>query len=642
MCMKRKMAYIGLSFAASCFIASFLSPVLCVVAAGAVAAVSLPAALAIKRVRVYLLVICFSAAAAFLLNAAYSRFYVERVLSFSGKSVTVEGKITDFSYYSSDTMRIRVSGKINGGVTADISFYIPSCEVDYSDYVTVKGEVEEIKNTVNYSLKSYQNPLGVYLEGGDVSSVSVKLGGFSLKKYVLKYRDYLFETITDSLDGDVGGFLGAMLCGDKSELSGQTKLALYRSGLGHIFALSGTHVVIVTGLFASVLSVFLKNKRLQCLLTLVIIALFTVFAGAGVSVVRAALMAGLVHTAPLFRRRPDPLNSLGLAAFIILIISPAAVRSVSFILSFVGAFAVSVLSPYIMKRYEATQHKLLASIIIPNVIVSVAAIPVSVFVFREISIISPIANILMLPICDAALSLTAVIAAVGAVGFIAQPILFICSYLVKSVLVGAELLSSLPEAYVSTESHIVDILAIAASAVILAVLLKAGSLRSAAAFCSAATAAAFAAVFALLLIPTESKIYLLAKDSACAVVAVKDSSAVIIDVSGKNKLAPAIEGLLEDKSVSKADIFLCERAEYIKAYYLANLYTDIASVNRLDDTKVEFSELKLCVSCIDDKLILTADGEEYVIDSDEKTVSHDGGEMDYSDRLTEGVIFEVG
>lgn len=639
--MKRKMAYIGISFAAAMFFASFLSAKLNIITAASAVLLSVAASFIFKKCRKYILVISLSAASAFALMAAYDGFWVQRILSYSGKEVEIVGEVTDFKYLTSDMMKITVDGKINGNAKTKVSFITSAEDIDYYDQVAIKAEVSKIENNVNYSSKDYYNSLGIYLEGGDVSQINITRKGFSTKRYILRYRDYLFDEITSYLPGDTGGFLGAMLCGDKSELDSATKLSLYRTGLGHIFALSGTHVVIVTGVLSTILSLFFKNRKALSIMMLLMIAVFTVFAGASPSVVRAALMAGLLHSSGLFNRQTDSLNSLGLAAFLILLFSPAAVRSVSFILSFAGAYSVSVLSPYILKRFSKTRYKILAAFVIPNVVISAVTIPVSLFVFNEVSVISPVANIIMLPLCDAALTLTALTAVVGGWAVITHPILILCSYLVKSVLVGAEFLSKLPFAYLSTDSLWFDFASAALCTVIIIILIKSPSLKKAFVSSAACIAAVCAfSVFGKTLFKSES-VYLIAKDSACAVIITEDSYAAVIDIAGKSTLSPAIEKVIEDKSVSSADVFLCNRPDHKKAYYQENLHTDISSFSDLDQNSVWLPSLDINAEYDDNCLTLLINDTEYKIYPDEHIIRSNGSETDYTDSLQNGIKYDI-
>lgn len=185
----------------------------------------------------------------------------------------------------------------------------------------------------------------MFLQGSAAESIEVTGGENTILRSIMHYRDKMFMLINDIIGGDEGGFAAAMLCGDKTELSKQTKLTVYRSGIGHIFSVSGTHVVIISAMIGWFMQKLSKDKRVIFAVQTVAVWAFAVFAGFSVSVVRAAVMLTLVTAAPLFYRRPDPANTLCLCAVVILTLSPYAAVDSSFLLSFTAAFVISVVCP---------------------------------------------------------------------------------------------------------------------------------------------------------------------------------------------------------------------------------------------------------------------------------------------------------
>lgn len=618
--MKRKMAYIGLSYAAALFTASFLSYSASFLMSAVLLLASAALFFTLKINRTVAVTICVSICIGFLSSALYSYLIKEPTLSLSGKEMTVDGYLKDFSHYSSDTMRISVSGKADG-IPCEVSFFTDSCELDYYDAVTVKATLNEIENDIDFSSKDYYSSKGIYLEGDNVTDIEVRHTNFSLRRLILKYRDFLFDKITEFLPGDSGGFLGAMLCGDKSSLSDDAKQSLYRSGLGHIFALSGTHLVIITSLIYSVRSIFLGNKKLISGITLIFIAAFVVFAGASVSVLRAALMSALVHSASLFNRKADPLNSLGLSAFIILVFSPYAVTSASFILSFAGAFAVSVISPMLLKRFDKTRFYSLLSVVMPPLTASLVTIPVSLFYFNEVSLISPLTNILLIPMSTFSLTVTALAAVFGGFSIISNPLLFIASIPVKAVLKLSSLLSSLPFSYIGTYSVLINLVIIALCSSVLILLIRSGSLskaliRSYSAFCIALS---FSLLYKLFFL-NELSIYYIAKSSSQAVIATNGSCCAVFDIGGKGDCADAVNDILEKRLIGSADLFMCKNPSYIKACYNDALSSDILSYNPIEQSELSIPPLGISAVFENNVLKMYHDGKTYTF-SEEKTKS---------------------
>lgn len=607
--MKRKMVIFGFPFTFCLFISSFMSLNLRLLIIAAVFTISAVLFFAAKKYRKFIIVISAALISALLINVLHNEFYVKKLIALNGENVSFSGRIKDYNYLSSDTVRITAKGKLNSDANAEITFLTDSQKLDYYDKIDCVLTVNEIKNTDTFNSKDYYNSLGVYLEGDDASSVKITPVNFSIRRSVLKYRDYLFEKITTYLPDDTGGFIGAMLCSDKTEIDGSVKLSIYRCGLGHIFAQSGIHLVIITGLIYSVLSVFLKNKKLVSILSLFAILLFTLFAGASPSVVRAAVMSALIHSSYIFYRKPDALNSLALSAFIILIISPESVRSVSFLLSFSGAFAVGVLSPFLLKKFASNSNRAFLSVALPGVCASLTTLPVSVYYFSEISFIAPITNILLVPVCTIALTLAALVALFGGVSFIAYPLLSVSSLLVRAVIRFCEILSSLPFSYTGTGSVLTKAMVILFCTACILLLVFSKDLKNV--FTKSYALFSVICLFSLtssLLLRDSVQLHDITVEGKTVFVAVKNNYAAVFDTSGKSGFGRAVETILEENNVKYVDIFLSQNTSNKQAHYENAIYADISSFSDITDSNAELNYLNMKINNTKESLTVYLDG----------------------------------
>ena len=277
---------------------------------------------------------------------------------------------------------------------------------------------------------------------------------------IKKYRDYLFSKINNIVGGEEGGFLGAMLCGDKSEMSYETKLKLYRVGIGHIFSVSGTHLVIISGFFGFLFKLLSLGKRASFLFMELVVWSFVVFSGLSPSVVRAAIMITVIMLSGQFNRKGDCLNSLGLCCILLTIRNPYIVRNTSFLLSVTGVFALGVVAPKVTSSIgvKGIGGKLVKSIAAMFVLLF-TAMPVTMLFFDEVSLVAPITNIVLLPVCTLALSVTVIVAVTGGVSFIAVPVLRFAGILIKAVLYVSDKLSSFRYSYITLSSKELKIIA---------------------------------------------------------------------------------------------------------------------------------------------------------------------------------------
>lgn len=439
--MVRKSCYIGFSYFAGLFLCTIGWGRNNAVFALASACVAITAFALFKRYRKHIALCFVSFLIAVGVNTAYTHIFYDKLTALDGKTVTVKGEITDISYIGSDTCRLSVNGTV-GGVKGRLTFYADDIEYDYYDNIVATVKVSRIKDSINFKSEQYDRPKGVFLQGSTAESIEVTGSGNGFFSGIMHYRDKMFMLINDIIGGDEGGFAAAMLCGDKTELSKQTKLTVYRSGIGHIFSVSGTHVVIISAMIGWLMQKLSKDKRVIFAVQAVAMWAFAVFAGFSVSVVRAAVMLTLVTAAPLLYRRPDPANTLCLCAVVILTLSPYAAADCSFLLSFTAAFVISVVCPkaVALVKDEGILYSLERQAV-NAVTILFCTMPVQLIFFREISLVAPLSNILLVPVCTLALGLTVITAVTGGAAIIAYPVLTVVKYLLKVVLFLAELFS---------------------------------------------------------------------------------------------------------------------------------------------------------------------------------------------------------
>ena len=153
-----------------------------------------------------------------------------------------------------------------------------------------------------------------------------------------------------------GPLLKAFLTGDRSGLSRETVRAFRGSGASHLLALSGLHMGILYLLLTKTLwpvgnSPKAKGFRYAAILTAA--GLFTLMTGASPSIVRAFLFIALNETARLLHRPRSPLRVLSAALLIQLVLTPSAIRSVGFQLSYLAMAGIFLLYPVLDSWYPA-------------------------------------------------------------------------------------------------------------------------------------------------------------------------------------------------------------------------------------------------------------------------------------------------
>ena len=153
---------------------------------------------------------------------------------------------------------------------------------------------------------------------------------------------------------ETASLLKALLTGDRSGLSPQTKAVFRESGASHLLALSGLHIGIIYLIFDKLTSLIGHTEKARILRYAGIVSaagFFTLMTGAGPSIVRAFLFITIGETLRLTGRPRSSLRVLSLALLVQLVLDPSAIRSLGFQLSYLALAGISLLNPILEKWY---------------------------------------------------------------------------------------------------------------------------------------------------------------------------------------------------------------------------------------------------------------------------------------------------
>lgn len=157
-----------------------------------------------------------------------------------------------------------------------------------------------------------------------------------------QFRKWVGSRFEDYLDPAETGLLLGLLAGDRSGIPDALKSDFQRSGLVHVLAISGFHVVLLAG----ILMVFLKATglphRLVRLAAIALLLLYVPVTGGSPAVRRAVLMFTVPQIGAFFQRDANTLNSLGVALLIIMFPEPAVIWNPGFQLSVAATMGILI------------------------------------------------------------------------------------------------------------------------------------------------------------------------------------------------------------------------------------------------------------------------------------------------------------
>ena len=233
-------------------------------------------------------------------------------------------------------------------------------------------------------------------------------------------RDIFFRVMPE----DEASVAAAMVTGLRTDMSARLNGTLQRAGVSHIVVVSGLHITILFGAL-NLLIKRMANPWVKSALCAAFITAVMLFYGFSPSVIRACVMGSFVFFGGLFYFSYDGLTSLMTAATLILLFTPAAIKSISFQLSFACCLAiVGVYAPLRkrMKFINKTRRrggyarriliKLLEAAAL-SAVISLITLPVTILNGMPFSLASPLANPVIVMLVPAAMVLCIITAAIG-------------------------------------------------------------------------------------------------------------------------------------------------------------------------------------------------------------------------------------
>ena len=338
--------------------------------------------------------------------------YVERVLpeKFAGKDIIITGYISDIPVTDETVQR----------------FILDVVEFNADDYPNPvperlklgwyygkpvrAGETWQFKVRLkpphgfmnpggfDYEAWLFQNGIHAtgYVRESEVNRKLQPAGSFD----VTASRQRIAEKIISMLDGSAfSGFIAALAVGDRSAIEPRQWDVLINTGTNHLMAISGLHIGLAAAFGYWLCRRLLPGRVMQiipaqhaAMIAAAIIALiYAILAGFAIPTQRALLMLVCVAAASLLRRTTRPMDVLSLALLLVLLWDPAAVMSAGFWFSFI---AVAVIFHAVTGRMARSRWLKWGWM---QIVIALALFPMSLFMFQQASLVSPLANLFMVP-----------------------------------------------------------------------------------------------------------------------------------------------------------------------------------------------------------------------------------------------------
>lgn len=265
---------------------------------------------------------------------------------------------------------------------------------------TLEGEFSEV---------SYAHSLGCAVVIESVRSLDVGPPAMHIALFEAM-RACVRRRLVSSVDTHTAGVCLALAIGDRSMLDPDSRRAYRMSGTAHIFSVSGSHVAIITWLV-----MLLIGRRPGAMMVLggcLVVILYTMLAGAEPPAVRSAIMGIAAMVGRRLERDVDGLHLLMASVLAIITIDPQACTSAAFFLSVTATLALIVGVSgcrATLERCIVARRPWKASLANAVAVSWAATLGVTIpaaLAFGSMAVMSPLANLVVVPMMTAALVLT--------------------------------------------------------------------------------------------------------------------------------------------------------------------------------------------------------------------------------------------
>ena len=216
----------------------------------------------------------------------------------------------------------------------------------------------------------------------------------------LAIRDRMNEALKDK---PYRGVLVALAIGEQNAIPADQWRVFWRTGVGHLMSISGLHITMVASLLywlafriwarIPALTLRLPAQRAAVLAGALAALSYSLIAGVSVPTQRTLFMLSAVAVALWMGRATSPSRVLAWALFAVLLLDPWAVLAPGFWLSFGAVAAIFYVTAH--RTGELSSWK---GAVLTQVAVTLGLLPMTLALFQEVSVVSPIANAFAIPL----------------------------------------------------------------------------------------------------------------------------------------------------------------------------------------------------------------------------------------------------
>ncbi len=238
---------------------------------------------------------------------------------------------------------------------------------------------------------------------------------FFEQKIVYPVRKFAIENIDDKIGGEEGAFLNGLVTGYRSDMPKELKEDFIKAGVMHLVAVSGLNVAYIILFLTGIFSLFRIPAKVRIYFILAALIFYVFFTGAPASIVRAAIMGGVLLINLRVQRKINFYNTAGISALLILMYNSMQLFNPGFILSYSSVislvFIYNKVDKYIGYRIDRINRRVrkgayyLYATLLTTAAAQIGVLPITLMYFGKISVSGLFTNIIVIPASNFSLAL---------------------------------------------------------------------------------------------------------------------------------------------------------------------------------------------------------------------------------------------
>lgn len=313
-------------------------------------------------------------------NPEYSR-YVVRLIRANDKSV--EEKIL-FKVIGSKDLSLGDTIEFNGLLNQPLRNTNPMLFNSKLNLMTDKIHTTMTVN--NYSVRLLMKNDNLYYRIKDKFSYNVE------------------ELFKENLEKKNAQLITSIILGKANYLEEETLIKYRELGLAHILAVSGMNVGIIMGFMVFIFSRLGINRKINIILSLSIVWLYSLLIGFPPSIMRASIMFTILFISQLIHEPYDSINSIMVSIVICLFINPFWLFDIGFQLSYIATLSIVILGARVTNLFYPIKNNIIVTIS-SILAVNIGILPVQSYYFNNFPLLGLLSNLITVPLLSLALVL---------------------------------------------------------------------------------------------------------------------------------------------------------------------------------------------------------------------------------------------